>query len=36
VVLLGREGKPEELPRMSKALVAEEILDRLEALLERA
>jgi phosphopantothenoylcysteine decarboxylase/phosphopantothenate--cysteine ligase len=36
VVLLGREGKPEELRRMSKALVAEEILDRLEALLERA
>jgi phosphopantothenoylcysteine decarboxylase/phosphopantothenate--cysteine ligase len=34
VVLLGREGKAEELPLMSKAAVAEAILDRVERLLD--
>jgi len=33
VVLLGREGEPLELPRMTKAAVAERVLERVGALL---
>jgi phosphopantothenoylcysteine decarboxylase/phosphopantothenate--cysteine ligase len=34
VVLIGREGEAEELPLMSKAAVAEAIVDRLEKFLD--
>jgi phosphopantothenoylcysteine decarboxylase/phosphopantothenate--cysteine ligase len=33
VTLIGRDGKPEELPLMSKREVADRLLDRVEALL---